>query len=106
MKTTFAAPLVLALVVAVGSTGAALAAFSDADADGSGAVSWGELNLLVPDMTEADFASADLDANGELSIEEYDAYFVTTGTVGSSAPAIDTPQPLPQTLTWTDPDLD
>jgi len=55
---------------------AAATDFATVDADASGGVSWTEAYAAWPTLTEDAFKTADTDANGELSAEEYAA--VTT----------------------------
>jgi len=65
---TTAAALVL-------GTGAALAQttpdFATTDGDRSGEVSFGELNVQYPQVTEAEFNTADIDKSGGLNEEEF-----------------------------------
>lgn len=68
-KTIFA----IASVIGLSISGAALAQdldFATLDADVSGGVSLEELQVALPDLTEEEFASYDLDASGELSEDE------------------------------------
>ena len=44
--------------------------FADVDADASGELSLVELQVVWPDLTEAEFTGADVDASGGLSAEE------------------------------------
>lgn len=67
----------LVSVAAVGFTTMAMAQavdFATADADLSGDVSLTEAQILWPELTEEGFAAADTDASGSLSQEEFDAY--------------------------------
>ena len=68
--------LVLA-AVAAGALGFAAtlanAEMSDLDTDGDGSVSYTELLLAVPELTETDFAALDVDQSGSLDAAEYDA---------------------------------
>jgi hypothetical protein len=56
------------------SAGAAFAqtptTFADVDADASGELSLVELQVVWPDLTEAEFTGADVDVSGGLSAEE------------------------------------
>ena len=64
-----------ALGLALSSTGAlaVLEDFMGTDTDKSGMVSWAEFSLLYPDVSEQEFQTADLDDDGELSRDEFDA---------------------------------
>jgi hypothetical protein len=67
----------LVSIVAIGFTTAAMAQatdFASADVDVSGDVSLTEAQALWPELTEEGFAAADTDASGGLSQEEFDAY--------------------------------
>ncbi|MAZ03598.1 MAG: hypothetical protein CMN56_10705 [Sneathiella sp.] len=67
--------LISTAAVTVLAAAPALAAapdFQSIDTDGNGAVSFEELVVVMPDTSKDQFASADLDQNGELSKEEYD----------------------------------
>ncbi len=69
--------IVLASLFAFGLSGAAMAQaatdFASVDTDMSGGVSLAEAQVAWPDLTPEAFAAADVDANGELSAEEYQA---------------------------------
>lgn len=79
--------IVLSSLVVLGLSTAAFAQaatdFATVDADVSGGVSLVEAQAAWPDLTEEAFVSADLDANGELSAEEY-----ATLTAAAAAPAM------------------
>ncbi|UJW84197.1 hypothetical protein [Devosia sp. SL43] len=45
--------------------------FASVDADASGGISLAEAQVAWPDLTQEAFTAADVDANGELSAEEY-----------------------------------
>lgn len=45
--------------------------FATADADGSGTVTWEEVQAALPDVTEEQFRAADADGSGDLSAEEF-----------------------------------
>lgn len=45
--------------------------FATADADQSGAVTLEELQAVMPDATQESFTAADADASGDLSEEEF-----------------------------------
>ncbi len=71
IKTTLAAIAALGL-----TTGIALAQtpeFPAVDANADSAISWEELAAAWPDMTQEQFTTADADASGGLSAEEYAA---------------------------------
>lgn len=51
----------------------AKAEMSDLDTDGDGTVSYTELLLAVPELTETDFAALDADQSGALDAAEYEA---------------------------------
>ena len=57
--------------------------FATIDADASGGVSLAEAQVALPDLTEEAFTAADLDANGELSAEEF-ATLTATAAVPAS----------------------
>ena len=68
--------IVLSSLVVLGLSTAAFAQaaapdFATIDADVSGGVSLAEAQVALPDLTEEAFTAADLDANGELSVEEF-----------------------------------
>ena len=63
-------PTTLAALLAGGM---AMAAFTDADADGDGMMSADEFVAAYPDGTEDQFAAADADADGMVSADEYAA---------------------------------
>ena len=69
--------IILSSLVVLGLSSAAFAQaatdFASVDTDVSGGVSLAEAQLAWPDLTEEAFVAADIDANGELSAEEYDA---------------------------------
>lgn len=45
--------------------------FTAVDADGSGGVSWEEVQAALPDVTQEQFQAADADGSGELSADEF-----------------------------------
>ena len=68
--------IILSSLVVLGLSTAAFAQaaapdFATIDADVSGGVSLAEAQVALPDLTEEAFTAADLDANGELSAEEF-----------------------------------
>jgi hypothetical protein len=69
--------IVLTSLFALGLTTAALAQaatdFVSVDTDVSAGVSLAEAQVAWPDLTEEAFTAADIDGNGDLSAEEYDA---------------------------------
>ena len=68
----------LVSIVALGFSTAAMAQvatdFPSVDTDVSGDVLFTEAQVVWPELTEEAYAGADLDQNGSLSQEEYDAY--------------------------------
>jgi hypothetical protein len=77
--------IVSSLIVLGLSTAAFAQAVTDfvtVDADVSGGVSLTEAQVALPDLTEEAFTAADVDASGELSVEEFDAL-----VAASAAPA-------------------
>ncbi len=78
--------IVLTSLFVLGLSGAAMAQaatdFVSVDTDASGGVSLTEAQVAWPDLTEEAFTAADIDGNGELSAEEYDAL-----VAASAAPA-------------------
>lgn len=74
--------IILSSLVVLGLSTAAFAQaaatdFATVDADTSGGVTLVEAQVAWPDLTEEAFTAADTDANGELSLEEYDAFIAT-----------------------------
>jgi Skp family chaperone for outer membrane proteins len=68
--------IILSSLVVLGLSTAAFAQaaapdFATVDADASGGVSLAEAQVAWPDLTEEAFTAADIDANGELSAEEF-----------------------------------
>jgi len=78
--------IILSSLVVLGLSSAAFAQaatdFTSVDADASGGISYTEAVAAWPDLTQEAFAAADVDGNGELSAEEYDAL-----VAASAAPA-------------------
>ena len=79
--------IILSSLVVLGLSTAAFAQaaapdFATIDADVSGGVSLAEAQVALPDLTEEAFTAADLDANGELSAEEF-----ATLTAAAAVPA-------------------
>lgn len=76
--------IVLSTLVVLGLSSAAFAQaatdFATVDADASGGVTLAEAQVAWPELTEEAFTAADIDANGELSAEEY-------VTIAAPAPA-------------------
>ncbi|ODT76244.1 MAG: hypothetical protein ABS76_31625 [Pelagibacterium sp. SCN 64-44] len=77
--------ILLSSLVVLGLSGAAFAQaatdFASVDTDANGSVSFAEAVVAWPDLTQDAFNAADVDGNGELSLEEY------TGLTASAAPA-------------------
>lgn len=44
--------------------------FADVDTDGNGELSYGELQVVWPDLTQEEFSAADVDLSGGLSSDE------------------------------------
>jgi hypothetical protein len=63
-------PMLAAFFAAIFATGAALGQADTADTDGDGMLSYTELLLVMPDMTEEDFAALDANEDGMLDAEE------------------------------------
>jgi hypothetical protein len=96
--------IILASILAAGvalSSGAALAqsasvtgdlSFSGLDTDRNGTVSWTEFSLVYTDYTEEQFNSAEVNGDGELSIEEFDSLALATGSI--RAPLVDEATPV------------
>lgn len=64
----------LAIITAVGLAAPAFAQapdFATADADQDGAVTFEELQAVMPDVTQESFDAADADGSGDLSEEEF-----------------------------------
>jgi hypothetical protein len=59
-----------ASLAAILGAGAALAQAETIDTDGDGMVSYTELLLVMPDMTEDDFTALDVNEDGMLDAEE------------------------------------
>ena len=74
--------IILSSLVVLGLSTAAFAQaatdFATIDADASGGVTLVEAQVAWPDLTEEAFTAADTDANGELSVDEYDALVAAT----------------------------
>ncbi len=78
--------IILSSLVVLGLSTAAFAQaaapdFATVDADASGGISLAEAQVVLPDLTEEAFTAADIDANGELSAEEF-------ATLAAPAPAM------------------
>lgn len=61
----------LALVAFASPAFAQGADFATVDADGSGTVTWEEVQAMLPDVTEEQFQAADADGSGDLSADEF-----------------------------------
>lgn len=83
-KIVLSSLVVLGLSTAAFAQDAAATDFATADADASGGVSLTEAQTVWPDLTEEAFTAADADASGELSEEEY---AVLTAEAGAAAGA-------------------
>lgn len=80
--------LAIASIAGLSLSGVAFAQdfdFATLDADASGGVSFEELQVLFPDISEDEFASYDGDANGELSEDEFEAMAAADASGGSMA---------------------
>lgn len=79
------------------SAGAALAqtptSFTDVDADASGELSLSELQVVWPDLTEAEFTGADIDASGGISSSELAGLQPAAVPTAPAAPAAPTETP-------------
>jgi hypothetical protein len=64
---------VTALALAVVGAGHAMGQANDLDADGDGLISYSELLVLMPDLTDAEFAALDGNADGGLDAAEMEA---------------------------------
>ena len=62
--------LVAAFAVLVGGASLAMGQAETVDADGDGMVSFAELLVVMPALSEAEFQALDADADGLLSTEE------------------------------------
>ncbi|MBO6604863.1 MULTISPECIES: hypothetical protein [Paracoccaceae] len=63
----------LALVMGLVAASYAMGQGSSLDTDGDGLVSYTELLMAMPDMTETDFATLDADESGALDADELNA---------------------------------
>lgn len=96
--------IILASIAAAGfalASGAALSqsasvtgdiSFAGLDTDKNGGVSWTEFSLVYTDYTEEQFNSADVNGDGELSLEEFDSLALATGSI--RAPLVDDVAPV------------
>lgn len=79
--------IILSSLVVLGLSTAAFAQaatdFASVDTDTSGGISLTEAQVAWPDLTAEAFAAADVDGNGELSAEEYDALVAASATPAS-----------------------
>jgi len=89
--------ILVSTVALMFGTGLALAqeapAFADVDTDGNGTISFTELLVAFPDVTEDQFATLDADGSGELDETEFQTHLDELAATGAGAPAAD---PLPQ----------
>lgn len=65
--------LIAIAALAAASSMAFAADFAAADTDGSGAVSMDEAKAAMPDLSDDAFKAADADGSGDLSAEEFTA---------------------------------
>ena len=86
--------IALSLAVLGLSAGAAFAQtptnFTDVDTDANGELSFAELQVVWPDLAEAEFTGADVDASGGLSVDEINAL---QPAAVPAAPAVDPAAP-------------
>ncbi len=83
--------IALGLVALTFAGSAALAqtplTFADVDTDGNGELSYSELVLVWPDLTEEEFNAADLNMSGGLDPDELNALQPSTLPAPAAAPA-------------------
>jgi hypothetical protein len=65
--------------------------FADVDADGSGELSFVELQTAWPDLTEAELNTGDTDASGGLSVSELNVMQAVMSTTPDAAPPTSAP---------------
>jgi len=85
-------------------TGAALAqqtTFADVDADANGELSFEEITVAWPQLTQDEFTAADTDGSGGLSAEE--VAIMQQGAAAAPAPAAPADPAAPPTTTPADP---
>lgn len=70
---------------AAGAYAQAATDFASVDADQSGEISWTELQVAFPDLTEEQFTAADLDKSAGLNAEEFAT--LTAPAEGATTPA-------------------
>ncbi|MFD1253957.1 MULTISPECIES: EF-hand domain-containing protein [Devosia] len=61
--------------------------FADVDTDGNGELSFAELQVVWPDLTQQEFDLADIDGSGGLSIEELNSLQPSTLPSPTGVPA-------------------
>ena len=87
----------LGLAIAGLSTAAVFAqtptSFADVDTDGNGELSFAELQVVWPDLTQAEFEAADADASGGLSVDELNSLqpAAVPAPAAPAAPALEAP---------------
>lgn len=64
--------------------------FADVDADGSGELSYAELQVVWSDLTQAEFDAADADASGGLNVDELNS-LQPAAVPAPAAPTLDAP---------------
>lgn len=69
--------------------------FADVDADGNGELSFAELQVVWPDVTDVEFGGADGDASGGLSTDELNSLQPAAVPAPAAAPAADAPAAAP-----------
>lgn len=63
--------------------------FADVDTDANGELSFAELTVVWPDLTQAEFDAADADASGGLSVDELNSLQPAAVPAAPAAPATD-----------------
>ena len=66
--------ITLTAIAGLFATAAHAADFSAIDADGSGGLSFAEIQAAAPSVTAEEFAAADTDGTGELSPDEFEVW--------------------------------
>jgi len=76
--------------------------FADVDTDGNGELSYTELLVAWPDITQSEFDVADVDLSGGLSANELNSLQPANMAIPApAAPAASTAVPVPETLSNT-----
>lgn len=68
--------------------------FADVDTDGNGELSYGELQMVWPDLTQEEFSAADIDLSNGLSADELNSLqpsAVSVPAPGDAPAAVPTP---------------